>query len=130
MPSSSDRCAAELKFLFDYQFKNWSTHVEGEMQMNEITSREVFFTAVFEAGISICKTSVHTCCCRVQAPTRGTYVEAAALRRTDGWGARITVLGVPRRVFRFYADEDLYAKFWRLLTYCDCYYVHVLRPPF
>lgn len=27
--------------------------------------------------------------------------------RTDGWGARITVLGVPRRVFRFYADEDL-----------------------
>lgn len=40
-------------------------------------------------------------------PTRGPYVEAAALRRTDGWGARITVLGVPRRVFRFYADEDL-----------------------
>lgn len=78
------------------------------MQMNEITSREVFFTAVFEAGISICKTSVHTCWCRVQADSWYIYyVEAAALRRTDGWGARITVLGVPRRVFRFYADEDL-----------------------
>lgn len=55
------------------------------MQMNEITSREVFFTAVFEAGISICKTSVHTCWCRVQADSWYIdYVEAAALRRTDG----------------------------------------------
>lgn len=111
MPSSSGRCAAELKFLYDYQFKNWSTHVEGEMQMNEITSREVFFTAVFEAGISICKTSVHTCWprrCRVQDGSWiHTHVEAAAPPRRPGWGARITILGPPRRGFRFYADEDL-----------------------
>lgn len=131
MPSSSGRCAAELKFLYDYQFKNWSTHVEGEMQMNEITSREVFFTAVFEAGISICKTSVHTCWA---TPVQG------AGRLVDTWkllhrhDSRDGVQELPSSGHRE-EDSDFmlmktYAKLWRLPTYCDFYYVHVLRPPF